>query len=259
MEELDNQLDILIERLENSEDFKNDLEKLNSVYPFSKYEYIISALLANKKLTFDEYLDIRNEYLNRNLYLSVFEISAPRGFGDTWAFGHLLSTEPALQRPSKKLDIAYKGEYDLFLEWKNKKTDHFIKIEVKASRATDRTKPEEHLNVKALSSHSDSPFLMNFQQLKPKCCDVFLWIAVYRDLIKYWVISANAIHENKNFTPQHRNQATAERASDYSKADIYEGQIMMTNQNINDFADYLATERTIKSKIIEQYKIQKGL
>ena len=34
---------------------------------------------------------------------------------------------------------------------------------------------------------------------------------------------------------------------------------MMTNQNINDFADYLATERTIKDKIIEQYKIQKGL
>ena len=162
MEQLDNQLDNLIERLENTIDFRNDLEKLNSVYPFSKYEYIISTLLSNKKLTFDEYLDIRNEYLDRNLYLSVFEISAPRGFGDTWAFGHLLSTEPALKRPSKKLDIAYTGEYDLFLEWENKKTAHFIKIEVKASRATDKTKPDEYLNVKAISS-SESPFLMNFQ------------------------------------------------------------------------------------------------
>ena len=87
MEQLDNQLDNLIERLENTVDFRNDLEKLNSVYPFSKYEYIISTLLSNKKLTFDEYLDIRNEYLDRNLYLSVFEISAPRGFGDTWHLG----------------------------------------------------------------------------------------------------------------------------------------------------------------------------
>jgi hypothetical protein len=61
---------------------------LISVYPFSRYEYIISTLLARNVLTFDDYLALRDAYIDRNLFLYVFEISAPRGFGDTWAFSH---------------------------------------------------------------------------------------------------------------------------------------------------------------------------
>ena len=34
-------------------------------------------------------MEIRDEYIARNMYLYIFEISAPRGFGEQWAQGHL--------------------------------------------------------------------------------------------------------------------------------------------------------------------------
>ena len=98
-----------------------------------KYDYIITKLVEQKILSFDDYLDLRNEYINRNLYLYVFEISAPRGFGDTWGFSHLLAVEPELKRPSKKIDPTYKGQYDLYLPYSGEN----IKIEVKGSRAVE--------------------------------------------------------------------------------------------------------------------------
>ena len=232
MEKLTEQLDKLVDHLAHADDFRSELIKLRSIYPFNKYEYIISTLLANDKLNFDEYLQIRDDYINRNLYLYIFEMTAPRGFGDMWAFGHLLALEPDFQRPSRKTDQNYNGEYDLFLNWEDSKGKTYpIKVEVKASRVTDREKNEEPLYIKALPSDSTRPFsTMNFQQLKPSCCDVFLWIAVYRDAIKYWVINSRAIQMHRDFTHQHRNETTADRKKGYSKEDIFEGQIMMTEK-----------------------------
>jgi len=260
MEKLNEQLNALIERLSNSNNFRDELEQLKSIYPFSKYEYIISTLFSRNKITFEEYLEIRDEYIDRNLFLPLFEITAPRGFGDTWALGHLMQLESEFKRPKKKLDTTYKGEYDLYLNWEDNKKQRYIKIEVKASRATDREKNDEPLYVKALASDSRRPFLMNFQQLKPKCCDVYLWIAVYRDNIKYWVINSKEIQANKDFTPQHRNEETANRKKGYKKEDIYEGQIMVTEDNISYFNKYLVAKvRDLKNKVINQYKIQHDL
>ena len=46
---------------------------------------------------------------------------------------------------------------------------------------------------------------MNFQQLKPQCCDVFIWVAVFRDEIVLWVINSNEVLNNKFYsTGQHR-------------------------------------------------------
>jgi len=66
----------------------------------------------------------------RNLYLYIFEISSPRGFGEAWAQGHLKELVPELKKPSKKIDQDYAGQYDFLL-------DDCIRIEVKASRAVD--------------------------------------------------------------------------------------------------------------------------
>ncbi|HUX37925.1 MAG TPA: hypothetical protein VMV44_08480 [Rectinemataceae bacterium] len=250
MELLTEELDKLIDKLEQSRDFRNDLDSVKSVYPFSRYEYVISTLLSKGTLSYEEYLDLRDSYINRNLFLYVFEISAPRGFGDTWAFSHLLSVEPELRRPSKKIDMSYKGEYDLYLPYFTRN----IKIEVKASRAVDRDKPDEPLYVKALSSHVSKKFLMNFQQLKPSCCDVFLWIAVYRDCVKYWVLKNQVIRNHPDFTPQHRNESTAEREAGYDRSRIYEGQIMITNDNIATIKDYLVEGRAIRQAIIEEFE-----
>ncbi len=249
METLNKELDALIGKLEDSKDFKNDLDNLKSVYPFSRYEYIISTLLVRKILNYEQYLDLRDSYINRNLFLDIFEFS-PRGFGDTWAFSHLMSVEPELKRPDKKVDASYRGEYDLYLPYKKEN----IKIEVKASRAVDREKPDEALYIKALSSTDNNNFLMNFQQLKPSCCDVFLWLAVYRDCVKYWVLKSDVVRNHPGFSPQHRNESTSDRLAGYSKTDIFEGQIMIKNDNIHTIRDYMVDGRGIKQAIIEQYK-----
>lgn len=259
MEKLSEQLDTLIERLENSETFREDLEHLRSVYPFNKYEYIISTLFSHDKIKFDEYLKIRDEYINRNLYLYLFEM-APRTFGDTWGLSHVCSIEPDFKRPSKNIDEAYKGEYDLYLDWTDGKgKEHIIRIEVKASRANDHERKEEALIVKAIASDSKRPFLMNFQQQKPSCCDVFIWIAVYRNQIRYWVIYSNEVQSNKFLTPQHRNAATAVRKKGYKKEDIYEGQIMVTDENISYFDKFLTAGKNLKEAVITQYEIQRKL
>jgi hypothetical protein len=251
METLERELDLFINKLNNAEDFRTALDAINAIYPFNKYEYIISALLAKNILSFEEYLELRDNYINRNLFLHFFEITAPRGFGDTWAFSHLLSIEPELKRPNKHIDPAYRGEYDLYLPYSTGN----IKIEVKASRAVDRDKPDEPLYIKALSSSSKRRFLMNFQQLKPSCCDVFLWLAVYRDCVKYWVLKNTIIQQHRDFTPQHRNESTANREKGYEKSGIYEGQIMVTNANIDSIGDFMVESRAIRQAIIEQHEI----
>jgi hypothetical protein len=156
MEQLRQHLETLINTLEDANEITTRLASLISVYPFNEFEFMISALLGRQKLTLDEYYELRDEYVGRNLYLYVFEIGAPRGFGEAWAQGHLKALVPELTKPSKKLDPNYLGEYDFFLDG--------IRIEVKASRAVDFER-DEPLYVKALSSDSDRPFDMNFQQV----------------------------------------------------------------------------------------------
>ena len=249
METLEHELALLIEKLREAKNFRDELENLQSVYPFNKYEYIISVLLTNKILSWSAYLDLRNNYIDRNLYLCLFEM-APRTFGDTWGLSHLMSVEPCLKRPNKKIDPTYQGEYDLYLPYSTGN----IKVEVKASRAQDRDRADEPMIVKALSSKSKGNFLMNFQQLKPSCCDVFVWIAAYRDSIKYWVLKNSVVQQHHDFTPQHRNESTTNRLKNYKKAEIYEGQIMITNANFKTIKNYMVESRGIRQAIIEQYE-----
>ena len=133
MDTLKQKLNALIEEL--SEDKKtairNRLDDLASVYPFNEYEYIISSLMGFEKITLDDYYEIRDDYISRNIYLYIFEIASPRGFGERWAQGQLMSLEPDFIKPTKKIDDNYSGQYDIALKHKSE----LIKIEVKASRA----------------------------------------------------------------------------------------------------------------------------
>lgn len=216
----------------NSFDLSDErLDDLYSVYPFNKFEYVISHLIATKTITLQEYLDIRNSYLERNKYLYVFEMTAPRTFGETWAQRHLNEVVPELRMPSTNLDPTYSGEYDF---WYNG-----IKIEVKASRAVKR-KSGDSLIIKALSSDSSSGFDMNFQQIKPACCDVFVWIAVWRDKIRYWVLSSDEVANNEYYSVgQHRGN-------------IGEGQLWLKETNIDKFDEYEVSVRDILSAIVNK-------
>lgn len=232
MEILKKILDEDIRKLHGKYDLsESTLDNLYSVYPFNRFEYIISHLIAEGILSLDQYLALRNNYLRRNKYLYIFEITAPRTFGETWAQRHLNELVPELDIPSNKYDETYSGQYDF---WYNG-----IRIEVKASRAVSR-KSGGTLLEKALSINSENGFDMNFQQIKPACADVFVWIAVWRDAIRYWVLSSYEVEHDPYYSiGQHRGN-------------IGEGQLWVTNKNIHDFDRYLVEPRdlleTIKKK-----------
>jgi hypothetical protein len=215
--------DLIIERLGN----------LVSVYPFNEYEFLISTLMGHGKISLDEYYELRDDYIARNLYMYVFEISAPRGFGEAWAQGHLKEIAPELIKPTKQIDPFYSGQYDLLL-------DNKIRIEVKASRAVDFDS-NDPLYVKALSSDSQKRFDMNFQQIKPGCCDVFVWVGVWRDVIRYWVLSSHEVATNRFYSAgQHRGN-------------VGEGQLHLKDDNIDEFSAYESTARELIGNIRAAY------
>lgn len=215
------------------------LANLISAYPFNQYEFIISTLLGLDKLTTEDYYTLRDDYIGRNMFLYLYEISAPRGFGETWGQSHLKELVPQLEKPSKKKDPNYFGEYDFLLDDK-------IKIEVKASRAVDFDS-DEPLYIKALSSNSRKRFDMNFQQIKPYCCDVFVWIAVWRDLIRYWVLSSKEVFSDKNYsTGQHRGNHN-------------EGQLHINERNIKQYNKYLSSPDKLLKALRNAYKRQIGI
>lgn len=242
MEILKNKLEELVSSLSKNDEksLRDRLENLISVYPFNDYEFIISGLLGLGKISFDDYLEIRDEYIARNMYLYIFEISAPRKFGEQWAQGHIMELAPELVKPTKKLDSNYSGQYDLLRILNEKES---IKIEVKASRAVD-FHSDEPLYVKALSFESKSSFDMNFQQVKPKCCDVFVWIGVWRDSIKYWVLSSKDVESNKYYSKgQHRGNSG-------------EGQLHLKDENYEEFKKFEVSSRDLLRGIEEAYKRQ---
>lgn len=207
-----------------------DLEKIlylveqdHSVFPFNEYEHLICHLIEIDGLTFQQYIDIRNEYISENPNLWIFEISAPRGFGEKFAQTYVHGKCSALKKPSKKIDPGYSGEYDMWLDG--------IKIEVKASRAVDAGS-DEPLYVKALSRKTNKPFTMNFQQLKPQCCDVFVWVAVFRDEIVLWVMNSSEVLNNPFFSKgQHRGNSGNE------------GQLHVKHDNIHLLEAYEVKDR----------------
>jgi hypothetical protein len=207
------------------------IEKDQSVFPFNEYEHMIVSLIEKGGLSYKQYIEIREDYIRQNPNLWIFEISAPRGFGETFAQTYVQGICPKLQKPTKKLDPKYSGEYDFWLDG--------IAIEVKASRAVDRDS-EEPLYMKALSKSTNKRFLMNFQQLKPRCCHVFIWVAVYRNEIVLWVISSKDVANNPSYSSQHRGGI--------------EGQVMITNDNIMTLKKYELGLKNLESMIREAAK-----
>ena len=210
-----------------------NIETLKNKYPFNKFEYIFCHLISEVLISIEEYNQLRTEYLKRNKYLHIFEINAPRTFGETWAQNYLKGKVKELEKPSKKLDPSYDGEYDFWYKG--------IKIEVKASRAVKRESGKS-LVEKALSSDSKSEFDMNFQQIKPLCCDVFVWIGVWTDEIRYWVLSSSEVETNDHFSDgQHRGNTG-------------EGQLWIKETNIDEFDKYMVEEKDLLEKIVEKSK-----
>lgn len=202
------------------------VEQDRAIFPFNEYEHLICNLINRGGLTYEQYIEIRTEYISENPNLWIFEISAPRGFGESFAQTYIQGKSSKLRKPSKALDENYAGQYDLWLDG--------ITIEVKASRAVDRDS-DEPLYMKALSRDTKKRFLMNFQQLKPDCCQVFIWLAVFRDEIVLWIISSKDVARNPSYSSQHRGGI--------------EGQVMITNENVHLLRQYELKDDNIELAI----------
>ncbi|MCS1411391.1 MAG: hypothetical protein M2R45_04591 [Verrucomicrobia subdivision 3 bacterium] len=207
------------------------VEEDTSVFPFNEWEHLICNLIEIQGLTFSKYLEIRSEYIIGNPNLWIFEISAPRGFGEKFAQTYMQGKCSELKRASKKLSSSYSGEYDLWLDG--------IRIEVKASRAVD-SNSDKPLYIRALSRNTRKPFLMNFQQLKPQCCDVFVWMAVFTDEIVIWVMNSGEVQGNRFYSKgQHRGNRGNE------------GQLHITHDNIHVLDRYALGNKDLGQAIRE--------
>lgn len=203
------------------------LKSLVSIFPFNEYEYILMFLMDRSVISFQEYEELRNTYVSANRYLNLFGI-APRIFGQIWGEQHLMDLDSRFMKPDKSVDPAYEGQYDLWIEG--------VRVEVKAARAID-TKKRGDLVSKALRTDSGRPFWMNFQQLKLDECDIFVFIGVWVDAIRYWILTNHAVKNCPFRSHQHRGGI--------------EYQIGITDKNITDFDEYLVQPTSLADTVIE--------
>lgn len=105
------------------------------------------------------------------------------------------------------------------------------RIEVKACRANS-TKSSGSLASRAYlhTEAHDTGFKYHYQQLKPSCCDVFIWIGTCRDTLLYWVLSSDELLKTGKLGSQHRNEHTGTADNP-----VFEGQVFMTEDELLPF------------------------
>lgn len=226
MKELHNQLDLLLTQSSGDKKIIEVIKREKPVFPFSTEGRVLAYLLSTKTITYEQYIELHNEYAKRNRYLYLFDI-LPRTFGETWGEKHILGLFPEFVKATKEnLSSIYPdfdGEFDLWLDG--------IRIEVKACRANS-TKTKGSLASRAYL-HSEAilnSFKYHYQQLKPSCCDVFIWIGVCRDELIYWVLTSEELRKTGKLGPQHRNENTGGAG-----IEVFEGQVFMTEEELSPF------------------------
>lgn len=219
------------------------LFKDDDIYPFTRSGHILAYLIAHNIISYTDYKTLYQEYKSRNQYLELFSL-APRPFGETWGENHINKLFPELKKAtSAELSLTYPefdGEFDLWL-------DNRIRVEVKACRAVANNSDSESLISRAYS-HEEAKlvsFKYHYQQLKPSCCDIFIWIGVCRDKLLYWILSSKDLQTTGKFKPQHR---TVDSGNKDTKT--YEGQVFMTEEELEP---YLVPEADILNKIREKF------
>lgn len=203
------------------------LKSLISVFPFNEYEYILVFLKDREIITFEEYEKLRENYVKANKYLKLYGL-APRIFGQIWGEKQIKNLDSRFKKADKSLDPKYDGHYDIWIGG--------LRVEIKACRAIHAIKGRDIVS-KALRYDSKKPFWMNFQQLKPDYCDIFIFIGVWVDRIVYWVMTSKEAKESKYISHQHEGGI--------------EYQIGITNKNIAEFAIYETPSFKIAETILQ--------
>lgn len=225
MKLLRREIDSLLDKAKVSKSVIELLESENDIFPFSVEGRKIAYLMDIGFLSYSEYLKIYNEYSKRNQYLELFDM-APRTFGETWGEQHVMKLFPDFTKATKEnmlpLYPSFDGEFDLCL-------DGNIRVEVKACRANSEKDKKLSLAGRAYmrSEAKENKFKYHYQQLKPSCCDVFIWIGVCKDELIYWVLTSEELRKTGKLGSQHRNENTG-----VAGIDVFEGQVFMTEEEL---------------------------
>lgn len=207
-----------------------DIEQKPSIEPFSTEVRELAYLLSVGAIDYDQYSSLSDNYCDRssaqNKYTYLFDM-APRTFGQTWGEKHIRTLFPEFVVASKENlwneYPSFDGEFDLWYEG--------IRIEVKACRANSTaTKGSLASRAYTHSQAKNTGFKYHYQQLKPSCCDVFIWIGVCKDELLYWVLSSEELKETGKLGSQHRNENTG-----VAGAEVFEGQVFMTEEDLSPF------------------------
>jgi hypothetical protein len=226
MKELRKQLDVLLRQSGGDKNTIEVIKNEKAVFPFSTEGRILAYLLGTQTISYDKYIELQNEYAKRNQYLELFDM-APRTFGETWGEKHILGLFPEFVKATKEnissIYPDFDGEFDLWLDG--------IRVEVKACRANSikdggSLASRAYLHTEATANS----FKYHYQQLKPSCCDVFIWIGVCRDDLLYWVLTSDELQKTGKLGPQHRNENTG-----VTGVAVFEGQVFMTEEELSPF------------------------
>ena len=233
MKELRKQIELLLSKSNKDKKVVESIKNEISVYPFTTESRILVYLVATKAITYEQFDKLHDEYTERNKYLELYDL-APRTFGETWGEQHILKLFPDFIKATKT-NLAsvfpnFDGEFDLWLDG--------IRVEVKACRANNTAKKENFASRAYLHSEANNNcFKYHYQQLKPSCCDVFIWIGVCRDELLYWVLSSEELENSGKLVSQHRDKNTG-----IKKTEVFEGQVFMTEEELQP---YLVNEKDV--------------
>ncbi|MCM1283529.1 MAG: hypothetical protein NC180_00480 [Muribaculaceae bacterium] len=244
MKELRNKLEYLLKTSNVNPSVIEAIKNESSVPPFSTESRLLAYLLAIGKIDYKEYSDLSDEFCTRNQlqnqYIWLFDM-APRTFGQTWGEQHIKKLFPQFMNATKEnlaaLYPSFDGEFDLWIDG--------IRVEVKACRANSAT-TKGSLSSRAYT-HEEAKranFKYHYQQLKPSCCDVFIWIGVCKDELIYWVLTSEELQRTGKLGSQHRNENTG-----IAGAEVFEGQVFMTEDELKMF---WVEEKDILSRVIEK-------
>lgn len=227
MKELMTELHNLRKKTNGDTNIIKSIENEKSLFPFSVENRLLAYYLAIGEITYERYSQLNAEYCKRNKYLDLFDM-APRTYGQTWGEQHIRSLFPQFVKATKENVSAeypaFDGEFDLWLDG--------IRIEVKACRANS-TKAGGSLASRAYL-HSEAKaagFKYHYQQLKPSCCDVFIWIGTCRDELIYWVLTSEELQRTGKLGSQHRNENTG-----IAGVEVFEGQVFYDRRRIISFS-----------------------
>ena len=225
---------------------KGDAEVINSIktektiYPFSTESRLLAYFLSLGELSYDEFSALCTAYSRRNRYLDLYDM-APRTYGQTWGEQHIRSLFPefikATQKNVSSEYPSFDGEFDLWLKG--------IRIEVKACRANyEKGKGSLASRAYLHAEAKAADFKYHYQQLKPSCCDVFIWIGTCRDELIYWVLTSQELLNTGKLGSQHRNENTG-----VDGAEVFEGQVFMTEDELKPF---LVEEKDILKVVLQK-------